>query len=180
MIRAHTLLLGSAILGALGSFDDRASAAISSTFFDWEVPGSVCQPIDGRTTEWNWGPQFGINRSCSSCTGSPNVVCPINSLLTSSPEAGVGTLSLLEIDVYDRSSTADVSCTLFLINLDGGIVFSQTQHSNSNQAGVQLLFYNIGVSESNFANATVQCSVPAQTGSGFSHVANFIALAGTP
>jgi hypothetical protein len=179
MFKSQKFLIVGVAAALLAGIQSQASA-ITATSFDWETPGSVCMPSDGKTSEWTWGPNFGVNRNCSSCTGSANLVCPLSTLFTGGGSGGSGTFGFLEVDVYDRSSTANVSCTLFLINLDGSNVFTQTQTSSGNSPNVQLLSFNVNVSEGSYANATVQCSVPAATSSGVSHVANFITSASTP
>jgi hypothetical protein len=150
-----------AVLGSSASADTRFNTA-----------GSVCQPEDRNSTEWGYSPQFGIFRKCSNCSGSPNVVCP---LVFGTP-AGGHTTGMF-VDVYDRNSSSDVVCTYFQLFIDGSVGFSQTLQSTGNQGPPQQLSF--GVPNFDLNDATLYCSVPPQTSSGFSHVANMVGI-GTP
>jgi hypothetical protein len=76
------------------------------------------------------------------------------------------------VDVYDRNSTKDVSCTLFISN-DGGGSSGFTVTSSGSAGPVQRLFFNVvNLNLPVNARLSVICDVPV-TDTDFSYVADF-------
>ena len=181
MSQRRTLVVIAVSLALMAGPGRRASAGSGGVFghLTFMTPGSVCQPADGVTREWRYTARWGIHRACSSCSGSSTVVCPTQFAGFDFPmPQGSGQLKFVTATVYDRSSVADVSCTLMVTSEDGGtVLFSQTKSSADNTGPAQTLDFDIPsgratISDQSLGQITMICDVPAATASGVSHVTN--------
>jgi hypothetical protein len=184
--RLLPLLLGAQLLIALparAAEDERFTA----------LHGTICRPI----------PEFGVTLTPplittagignTDPTGTMKVECPIpmvsrtkNTFLSAkhSRDASgnfVGkcqtdTTDTPWVEVYDRSGSSDVSCTLFVLGDGNAVVSSFTEttfHANSGPA-VKIFFpVNSRLMMSERNRLYVQCTVPPRGTGDFSYVARF-------
>jgi len=127
---------------------------------EWGTPGMACVP-DLSSVLVSAPDINGVHNSSSSQTA--NVLCPI----TSTQGANLQQLNLL---VYDRSSTEEVSCSLYVNDGTGTVSFVQTTGSGVtlNQVAAKAIGFTTfgGLTY----GATVTCSMPKLTASGASGV----------
>lgn len=122
--------------------------------------GSACQPATstdaGKLEFGHWG----VHNTSSTAA---NIVC--NSHAT-------GATFRALVTVYDRSSSANVTCTAKVTGVGGSPeFFSLTKSSSSNLPGAQSLDFPL---PSSFGGVFhLECSIPASTSSGLSHVADY-------
>lgn len=141
---------------ALAAF---ASGLHSTNAFatDSRVSGNQCAVEYGSVTF----DQFGVRNN--STTGAAAVWC--------SPSVpGAGTFTSAAMAVYDRHNGADVECTLYGMNADGSIAWSQLKKSQGNDVGAIHLAYNYSGFPSSYYIVAFRCVIPAKTNSGYSHV----------
>ena len=160
-----TLLTTTAFVGALGA----SSQAFAVVVADFLIPGTVCQPTQGFASCADYS-QYGVHNTCS----DPIVVdcpLPISMLL---PFPGTNAQWWASIGMYDRSTTADVSCTLQAIDGYGEVYFQTTASSTLGGPGSGAQ----GVLTTNaFLPATqwhLRCWIPGVEAAGwYSHVSGF-------
>jgi hypothetical protein len=146
---------GLAALGLLFAFAASGSAA------DTVYHGSLCNPVQEGVSPGLFTNQWGIaNLSDSSslfvnCGG----VIPI-----------LATINTVEVEVYDRNPSADVACTLLLVDIFGVALSTSTAFSSGSQVSAQLLRFTPGVATHTI---NLQCSIPVATASGFSHLTTY-------
>ena len=123
--------------------------------------GSACNPntpTDGSRINYS---QYGVHNVS---TAVASVTCPAN-------QPSGSDVFNISATVYDRSSTADVCCTMMVLNADGGVISSALRCSVGFGPASQSLSWVPPVN----ASSTVElaCSIPGVTSSGLSHVATY-------
>jgi hypothetical protein len=148
-----------------------ATAAVvlvsSVSFFAWAATirvfrfhGSTCVPTNASRNSVDYG-TFGIHNISSASAG---VVCPLPT--NNSTSANETLTGMTAVAVYDRNSTADVTCTMQ--NQSGS--FTQTlSTSGSSPAEMTLLFNPGGQSVQDIWFLT--CSIPGVQSGSYSHIA---------
>jgi hypothetical protein len=155
MNRCGKVVLGFAIAFFLFLGGARAASASTETY---NLHGDSCFVQSGSITY----SQFGVTNS--STTTSATVVCP----LTVAQQSGF-TGGELEVNEYNRNSSVNTFCTLYVTDQEGDNLSSCNATTTANQSAVQ--YETCGVSTS---VATpywfVGCSIAPQTSSGGSIV----------
>jgi hypothetical protein len=84
-----------------------------------------------------------------------------------------GDLSIAEVDVtvYDRHPNLNVTCTLRGIAIDGELIWSMVQSSQSSGQAAQFLVFQ--VNRSVLGTLQMTCTIPGATASGVSHVTTY-------
>jgi len=122
--------------------------------------GNVCRADAASVGIVDRG-NFGVHNSSTSSIPQATVYCPI----VRDPSAFI-----LQASVYDRSSSADVSCTFLTLNAQGTVVSQQTLTSSGSAPGVQTLtFTPASVTD----NMVAVCTIPPAQSGALSHVAAF-------
>lgn len=153
-----TRMFAYAGLAALGLFVACASSGYAA---DVVYHGSLCNPVQeqgGQVFYNQWGIANLSNAAplFVACGGTT----PIPAIIT-------GVL----VVVYDRHPTADVVCTLVLADIAGIPIGSAlTASSSGSQANAQGLTFNPATSA---GTISLQCSLPAATSSGVSHLTTY-------
>jgi hypothetical protein len=176
---SRKLLAASLAAVALVALARRGAAIGAGNSLIFTTSGAVCRPADGVTNEWSYTAPYGIHRTCSSCSGSPTVICPLGFARVFANDNGY--LSSATATVYDRHSTEDVTCTLMVTSADGGsVALNQNKGSAGNAGPSQTLAFELPsptgpnpLADWRVGLVAAACSVPPATASGFSHVASF-------
>jgi len=140
-----TQRLAHTALAALGLF---FACATGSYAGDVNYHGSLCNPETLASVSNVGYSQFGIHNlsrlspAVVHCGGVHDPLSPITAVT---------------VTVYDRHPLADVSCTLVLIDLFGGTLFTDTQLSVRAQSSFQQLEFLPGMAA---ATIVLQCSIP--------------------
>jgi hypothetical protein len=160
-----TLLTTTALAGALG-----ASSQASAVVADFLIPGTVCQPTQGFANCADYS-QYGVHNTCS----DPIVVdCPLPIAQVFPFPGNPDPQWWASIVLYDRSTTADVSCTLQAIDGYGDVYFQTTANSSLGGpgSGAQgILTTNVFMSATQWH---LRCWIPGVEAPGwYSHVSGF-------
>jgi hypothetical protein len=144
-------------LAALGFFFAFASSGYAA---DVVYHGSLCNPVQeqvGQVFYNNWGIANLSNASplFVACGGATQILATINTV---------------EAEVYDRNPTADVVCTLVLVDIFGAPISTDSRSSSGSEVSAQLLSFTPGRGTHTIS---LQCSLPAVTASGVSHLATY-------
>ena len=129
--------------------------------------GTICHPVNAsrNIVEYN---QYGVYNM--STTAVAKVECPVPTYLNDE----LGAFFYARVTVFDRHTSANVSCTLRrLDNTDGGIYFQQTKSSTGGGAGAgpqQLQFFepNSPVTAKGYWH--LECSLPPKQAGWVSHI----------
>jgi hypothetical protein len=121
--------------------------------------GSLCIPSAADTSKINRS-QFGVENSSAS----------VATVWCGGAATYLATVTRVDIGVYDRSTPANVSCTVLGLDFGGGVLWSSVLSSSGNSGPVQGLVTFPGQAASSVA---ISCSLPAITASGMSHVVNY-------
>jgi len=98
-----------------------------------------------------------------------NVECPLSISDSSS------NLAAARVYIYDRNTTADVSCTQQKTDEGGTAIYSNYQQTFGSQAGLYTVTYASPVSPVAFGGWwRFACSIPAVESGQFSHIASFV------
>lgn len=128
----------------------------------YAVNGATCNPVQGSASLVTYD-SYGIQNTSSGSTAS--VVCPIPTV------QGATFNSPFQINVYDRSSAGNVSCSLFTQNTSGTPTFIQTIQSSGTPGYTQISFSSFG---STAYGGVLECSIPYNTGSGNSYITSIL------
>ncbi len=108
--------------------------------------------------------QWGVHNTSSSTTAF--VQCPFQA-----PFRGDLKVNKVEAWVYDRNPSADVSCTLTGVGIDGATIWSITKSSSGSKEQSQFLSFQ---PNSNLVGTlNMSCSLPPSTNSGVSHITTY-------
>jgi hypothetical protein len=153
-----TRTLACAGLAALGLF---IACAASGYAADVVYHGSLCNPVQEQVGQVFYN-QWGIANLSNAaplfvaCGGATPILA---------------TITTVEVEVYDRNPTADVVCTLVLVDIFGAPIGSPLNASSSgSQVPAQLLRFTPGLGTHTIV---LQCSLPAVTSSGASHLTTY-------
>jgi hypothetical protein len=123
--------------------------------------GSLCNPVQEQAGQVFYN-QWGIANLSNAaplfvaCGGATPILATINTV---------------EVEVYDRNPTADAVCTLVLVDIFGSTIGSALNASTSgSQVAAQLLSFSPRMLTHTIV---LQCSLPAATSSGVSHLATY-------
>lgn len=132
--------------------------------------GTACVPTSGALGCLEYD-RYGVHNTCSSAV---TVDCP----LTSVRPAGDGiNIYQMYVYMYDRNSSADVSCSIQQTDVDGSIIYSVTMGTSGSKSGLYMNHADLNIDERGWWHA--QCSIPAPNASGgYSHVVGFFAYDG--
>jgi hypothetical protein len=169
----HKALVLTAVVGAAVTLA-WSKPVTAATFFFLE-PGSLCQnsraqvASDDLYDPFRFSPMYGAYNGCGQdCSPTYQVVCPVVSEVNG-VNASQG-IKNLNASVYDRSTTDDVVCTFYTFDMDGNVIWSGTQRTSASQGPA----YSLGWTPTGGGQiGALWCDVPPNTGSGFSHVANY-------
>lgn len=157
-----SMLLPVALIG-IGLSAAYASSALAA---DEVYHGNFCAPNRNDVNKIERG-QYGVYNTSSTTTAV--VECPFNIPFRAD-------LKVTEVDVtvYDRNSSADVSCTLTSVSLAGDAIWSTTSSSSGAQAGHQFLVFK-PPSTNVLGTLNMICSLPAlgNVSYGTSHITTY-------
>lgn len=132
------------------------------------IPGGVCQPVQGSGGCIEYS-QYGVHNICS---GTATVECP---LPVDEPNGSLPNVYQLYMGAYDRSTVANVSCTVTKLNTDGNPTYTGTLSTGGGGVGASIQLPIV------FPNVTsdgwwrLRCSIPGvQTAGWFSHVTEIL------
>lgn len=125
--------------------------------------GSFCQPADNIKNALRYG-RYGPHSAATQ--GGDSVECPF--LLDYS---GSLTVQTVTVTVYDRNPSADVSCTVYGIGLDGNVGWSTRLSSSGSKGGPY--FLRATVNRLTIGTLHMTCTIPPATSSGVSHVTSY-------
>jgi hypothetical protein len=108
--------------------------------------------------------QHGVHNTSSSTTAV--VECPFNI-----PFRGNLKVNRVEVTVYDRHSSANVSCTLIGVAMDGNTLWTTTSSTSGSQQGHKFLIFE--PNRDLLGALNMSCSLPPITNSGASHVTTY-------
>ena len=142
------------------------SAAFCSSVLaaDEMYHGNFCTPNRDHVNRIERN-QWGVHNTSSSTTAV--VQCPFNV-----PFRGDLKVNNVTVAVYDRNPSADVSCTLTGVAIEGNTIWSTTRSSSGSQAGHQFLIFQPPNSNL-LGTLNMSCSIPPSTSSGVSHVTTY-------
>jgi hypothetical protein len=149
-----------ALTGAIGGTRGIREAAAAGPFNTVSFNGNFCQPNKASVDRLERHPNYGVYNS--STTDHANVECPVRVPLLNRGFGGG------KVVVYDRSSTFDVSCTLYGLGADGTILWTNIQHSNGSGAASQTLTFSSQMT--GFEQLNIECSIPPSQGGSVSHI----------
>ncbi len=109
--------------------------------------------------------QWGVKNSSSSTTAV--VDCPFNVPFSANLK-----VTNLTVTVYDRNNSADVSCTLTAVAIDGNTIWSTSRSSSGAGQGHKFLVFQPPNSNV-LGTLNMSCSIPPSTNSGPSHVTTY-------
>jgi len=141
-----------------------ARAASATTFVTYHLHGASCFSITSGLAPTVG--QFGVNAGSSAI----NVVCPL--VLPSQNY----TSFFLEVVGYNRNSSDHLSCSINATDTNGGNLVSAPVTLNANQGPVQINTNTISTPVSPMPY--IPCHLPAQTGSGLSHLTDLFVQVG--
>ena len=135
-------------------------SAAGPTAFAEESPvfsATLCHPTTSTDAARLLYSPAGVQNN--STAGSASITC-------GSARESAGSDNLLQVLAlaYDRSSTADVCCTLSAQDAFGATVWSAADCSSGNSGNIKIFLEE--APEIPFTNTTVQCTIPARTSSG--------------
>lgn len=139
-----------------------SSAASATTYY---FSGDQCQ---ANAADVYVHPYFGSYNI--STTNARNVWCGSSGVAIAS-----GGITSVVATVYDRHATSgqDVACTLSLFSSAGGTPTYQSTATTSSWSYSPMTLSWTGISATGANFATLYCVLPAATGYGASHIANF-------
>lgn len=126
--------------------------------------GNFCAPNQAHINRIERS-QFGVHNTSSSTTAV--VQCPFNV-----PFVGNLNINSVWVTVYDRNPSVNVSCTLTIVNLQGGTTWSNTQSSSGSQTAHQFLGFE-PPNNSVLGTLNMSCSIPPSTNQGVSHITTY-------
>jgi hypothetical protein len=139
------------------------SVAADARATDVVYGGNFCTPVIADLVFIEHNQQFGVHNVS---TSTATVQCPFVNAFS-------GALIITEVDVtvYDRNPSADVSCTLRGIALDGTSVWEVTRSSTGSGPGHQLLVFR--PNQRTLGTLNMTCAIPGVTNSGLSHLTTY-------
>jgi hypothetical protein len=134
--------------------------------------GLTCMPKPGDAAKLAYSLTEGIRNT--STTATATVFCPVDTVPSKQADY-VGTPQAVRVFVFDRSTSANISCALRVVLENNGIVLSTTypvKSSAGSTSGPQMLQWAATDGTFGFANATyrVSCTLPKASGSSQSGV----------
>jgi hypothetical protein len=161
-MRIKTLIAG-LVLSSVGLGSGVSHAAV--TQITLRTPGQVCQPVDNaidnaHNPSWivnEWGIENGHN------VLAQMVTCPVTTYMA-------GSLSVVNVYVWDRNGSQQVPCTLFRINSNGTktAISSNFTLMATNSPSVQTIPLSTG--GANSSTLSLLCTIPPATASGVSGI----------
>ena len=138
-----------------------ASTSDARTF---TFPQTGCQPVLGSVGCIEYS-QYGAHNVCG---GTATVECPLAMSYSGSP-----TVNSSSYFAYDRSTVADVSCTLQRTDFSGAVLFTTTVNTTGGGVGSGIQLRPLVVSQNVTGYWWLRCSLPGvQTAGWFSHISN--------
>jgi hypothetical protein len=148
-----------------------ASAALSSTASarNYTIHGTICRPDPANIGVAEYD-QYGVHNT--STTAALTVECP---LPLTYPESGAPpALTLARVTVYDRSTTAGVSCLLENVTVDGNLMLSLFNKTSGRGPGSGPFDFAFAFLPSGPDDASgvwrFRCKIPPVEAGAFSHV----------
>jgi hypothetical protein len=144
------------------------AAASTATASSWGTSGNICVGTSGTVLHLHpWGATNGAS------SGSPATVeCPLSTVV---PQTNV----TVRMSYYDRSTTADILCTISAFDFNGAYLGDVTLNSSGGGPNTGL----VTISKSMFPltfTLTASCSIPNTQNSGgidwMSHIVAFYTL----
>ena len=133
-----------------------ATMAAAPAFADtWEAHANICQPDKGDVGKLDYSNTGVFNESNSS---SAKLHCPIE-YISDLHTLGLNTTTI-RLRYVDRSSSANVSCTLFINFLDGASELTETQTSSGASNSTQSFSWTIGSEIGGGRQLVIQCNLP--------------------
>jgi len=138
------------------------------------MSGALCVPSTNTSGTFGYS-QYGVHRAdVFDPRGAPDgvVTCPL--VFNNAPGK---VISALEMTVYDRSNTENISCTLVVTNLNGDATFTSTRGTNTLAQSGPITFNWFTVSGgSTGLYGVINCHLPYLVPSlnmGYSHIATY-------
>jgi len=126
--------------------------------------GNFCTPNRDHVNKIDFG-QYGVLNISSSNTAF--VQCPFKLPFSANLK-----VTNLTVTVYDRNNSADVSCTLTAVAIDGNTIWSTSRSSSGAGQGHKFLVFQPPNSIV-LGTLNMSCSIPPSTNSGPSHVTTY-------
>lgn len=124
--------------------------------------GSACQPRSGAdSVSYN---EFGVHNNG---TGMATVDCPFWL-----PFQGGLTVKGVDITVYDRHASANVTCTVQIVTIAGTVATSRTASTTGSSATEKFLITNFNNAQA-LGTLHMFCTIPPNVGGGLSHVITY-------
>jgi hypothetical protein len=139
------------------------STAQAQTNHQYMVSGHACNPGKTDVSKMGYSTAQGIGND--STTATAKAYCPIVYDVLSGSDP-----NFIQVMVLDNSDTANISCTLNAVRLDGSIAFSQTQTSAGAQVGVRFAINFTPPILSDIFSYGFSCTLPAKTSSPASRI----------
>ena len=129
---------------------------------DRMLGGTFCQPRDATDdVEYD---HFGVVNVGAAVA---NVECPFWL-----PFQGNMTVRGVDITVYDRHPSVNVSCTVQIITIEGNVSASRTVTTSGSGAFHKFLITNFNGAQA-LGTLHMSCTIPPNNGSGFSHLTTY-------
>jgi len=136
------------------------------------LPGSLCHALNETDAACITRGVWGVGNECSNAV---TVTCPHRVVGTQSSGGTVPDFSAtIKLDVFDRSGTADITCSLYMTNPTTQVIDAISNHTTGFSSNVMTINLTPnGVHDDNMTTfATIQCSIPGFVpGIGYSHIA---------
>jgi hypothetical protein len=145
-------------MGLCAAFSSSAQAG------DILYHGNFCTPIQSDINKIDHSPLYGVYNVSSS---TAQVQCPFNNDFN-----GAYSVEDVYVTVYDRSSTTDVSCTLYGVALDGNVIWQASGSSIGSSANNQFIRLHPPSSQL-LGTMNMSCTIPESTSAGVSHVTTY-------
>ena len=126
--------------------------------------GNFCSPKREHISRIDRN-QWGVHNTSSSTTAV--VDCPFKL-----PFSGILKVKEVDVTVHDRNNSANVSCTLTAVAMNGNTIWSISKSSSGAGQGHQFLVFQ--PPDSNvLGTLNMSCSIPPSTNTGVSHVTTY-------
>jgi len=161
LIVTKTLVLATLAAGVMVS-----SSAFARTIL---VPGTICQPVQGSGGCIEYS-NYGVHNICS---GVATVECPLPA--SENNNSPLPTVYQVYYTGYDRSTAANVNCSVQKTDTSGNVVYSAAANTGGGGVGSGVQFPIVFPNVSQDGWWRLRCTIPGvQTAGWFSHVTNIL------
>jgi hypothetical protein len=125
--------------------------------------GNFCTPVLNDLDKIEHGNQFGVHNVAPS---PATVQCPFVIAFS-----GALTVKEIDVTVYDRDPSSNVTCTVRGLAIDGALIWSRTRSSGGSGAPAQFIVFRPNLATLGTLNMT--CTIPGATSQGLSHLTTY-------